>query len=414
MGYVPPFVATEAEAEILGWVHEFAEKEIRPVAAHYDEVEHTPWPVIEKAHEVGLYSLDFITEVAANESGVLLPAVLEEVAWGDAGIALALFGTTLSVTALMSNGTPKQVGEWLPQMFEADGKPVVAAFCSSEANAGSDVSGIRTRAVRNANGDWVLNGTKAWATNGGIANVHLVVASVDPDLGSRGHAVFVVPPGTPGLSQGQKVSKHGIRASHTAEVILDNVILTDAHLLGGPEKLEERLARARARASAPATSTDNAHTTGNGAMATFEASRPAVGALALGIARAATEYACEYTTTREQFGKPIAANQGVAFTLAEMATRTDAARLLVHRAATMARHEIPFTRGEGSMSKLAASEAAVWVTGKAIQLLGGNGYAREYPVERWARDARIFTIFEGTSEIQRSVIARALTGVRNF
>ncbi|MGC8479986.1 MAG: acyl-CoA dehydrogenase family protein, partial [Acidimicrobiales bacterium] len=228
-----------------------------------------------------------------------------------------------------------------------------------------------------------------------------VVASVDPELGSRGQASFIVPPGTPGLRQGQKFSKMGIRASHTAEVILEDVKVPGAMLLGGRERLEERLGRAREgkRASTQA------------AMATFEASRPLVGAQAIGIARAAYEYSLEYAKERRQFGRPIIENQAIAFKLADMAMRIDAARLLVWRAAWMAANGQRFEHGEGSMSKVVAGETAVSVTDDAIQILGGYGYVKDYPVERWHRDSKIYTIFEGTSEIQRLVVARAISGM---
>jgi alkylation response protein AidB-like acyl-CoA dehydrogenase len=262
---------------------------------------------------------------------------------------------------------------------------------------------MKTRAVYDeAAGEWVLNGTKTWATNGGIADWHVIVASVDPSLKTRGQASFVVPPGTPGLSQGQKFAKHGIRASHTAEVVIDDVRLPDAYLLGGKEKLDERLARAR-----------DGQRTGRSqpSMATFEKTRPTVGAQAVGVARAAYEVALDYAKTREQFGRPIIDNQSIAFKLADMKMRIDASRLLVWRAAWMARQGKQFTAAEGSQSKLFASETAVWVTEQAIQILGGNGYTRDYPVERMHRDAKIFTIFEGTSEIQRLVISRAISGM---
>ena len=247
----------------------------------------------------------------------------------------------------------------------------------------------------------MLNGTKTWATNGGIANVHIVVASVYPELGTRGQASFVIPPGTEGLSQGQKFKKHGIRASHTAEVVLDNVRLSEDMILGGREKFEARIAKVKSGASAG----------GQAAMKTFERTRPTVGAMAVGVARAAYEYALEYASQREQFGRKIGEFQAVAFKLADMKSRIDAARLLVWRAGWMARNNQSFDAAEGSMAKLVASETAVYVTDEAIQILGGNGYTRDYPVERMHRDAKIFTIFEGTSEIQRLVISRALTGL---
>ena len=384
------------------WVHDFAATVIRPAAAEWDEREETPWPVLEEAAKVGLYSLDFFAGQWFEETGLGTPVAFEEIFWGDAGIGLALTGSCLAAVAVASNGTNEQIGEWLPQMFGGPGDIKLGAFCSSEPDAGSDVGAIRTRAVYSeATDEWVLNGTKAWATNGGIANVHVVVASVDPDLGSRGQASFIIPPGTRGLSQGQKFRKHGIRASHTAEVVLDDVRVPGHCLVGGKEKLDARLARLASGGAAGE----------QAAMKTFEASRPTVAAMAVGVARAAFEYARDYATQREQFGKPIGQNQAVAYMLADMGTSIDAARLLTWRAAWMARHGHKFTSAEGSMSKLFAGETAVRVTEQAIQILGGNGYTREYPVERMHRDAKIFTIFEGTSEIQRMIIGRAVTGL---
>jgi acyl-CoA dehydrogenase len=228
-----------------------------------------------------------------------------------------------------------------------------------------------------------------------------VIASVDRELGSRGHAAFIVPPGTKGLEQGTKVKKHGIRASHTADVHLDDCRVPGSCLLGGKEKLDERLARVR----------EGKKGNSQAAMQTFEASRPVVGAQALGIARAAYEYSLEYAKERQQFGKAIIENQAIAFTLANMATEIDAARLLVWRAAWMGRNQVEFKNAEGSMSKVKAGEVATWVTERAIQILGGNGYTREFPVERMHRDAKIYDIFEGTAEIQRLVISRAISGV---
>ena len=388
--------------EMRDWVHEFAAGVMRPAAAEWDEREQTPWPILQEAAKIGLYSLDFFATQFFEESGLGTPVAYEELFWGDAGIGLSLVGSTLAAVAVVSNGTPEQIGEWCPQMFGDASDVKLGAFCSSEPDAGSDVAAIRTRAVYDeAHDEWVLNGVKTWATNGGIANVHVVVASVDPALRSRGQATFIVPPGTRGLSMGQKFRKHGIRASHTAEVILDDVRVPGHCLVGGKDKLDRRLARVR----------EGGRAGEQAAMKTFETSRPPVAAMAVGVARAAAEFATEYSTTRVQFGKPIGANQGVAFQLADMAAAVDAARLLTWRAAWMVRQGRAFTRAEGSMAKLVAGETAVRVTEQAIQVLGGNGYTREYPVERWHRDAKIFTIFEGTSEIQRMLIGRAVTGL---
>src|SRR3954447_13748957 len=397
----PSFELGPDQLELKSWVHTFAEEVIRPAAAEWDEREEFPWPVVEEAAKIGLYSLDFFATQSFDETGLGLPVTMEELFWGDAGIGLAIVGTALAAAGVAANGTPEQIGEWVPQMFGSPGDLKTAAFCSSEPDAGSDVGAMRTRATYDeASDEWVLNGTKTWATNGGMADVHVVTAVVDPELRTRGQASFVVPPGTKGLSQGQKFAKHGIRASHTAEVVLDQVRIPGSCVLGGKEKLDARLAKAR----------EGARSSGNASMATFERTRPAVGAQAIGIARAAYEVALDYAGTREQFGKPIIENQAIAFTLADMATSIEASRLLVWRAAWMARQGKRFESAEGSMSKLYAGETAVRVTEKAIQILGGNGYTREYPVERMARDAKIYTIFEGTSEIQRLVIARAISG----
>ncbi|MDI3387990.1 acyl-CoA dehydrogenase family protein [Streptomyces sp. B-S-A8] len=396
----------DEQKEVRDWLHGFAADVIRPAAAEWDEREETPWPVIQEAAKLGIYSLDFYAQQFFDPTGLGIPMAMEELFWGDAGIALSIVGTGLAAVGVLANGTEEQIGTWVPQMYGDANDVKVAAFCSSEPDAGSDVASMRTRAVYDeAKDEWVLNGTKTWATNGGIANVHVVVASVDPELGSKGHASFIVPPNTEGLSQGQKFQKHGIRASHTAEVVLEDVRVPGHCLLGGKEKLDERLARAREKAKKGGERVKNA------AMATFEASRPAVGAMAVGTARAAYEEALEYAKTREQFGRPIIDNQGVAFQLADMATQVDASRLLVWRASWMATTGKKFENAEGSMSKLFASETAKKVTAQAIQILGGNGYTREYPVERMHRDAAIYTIFEGTSEIQRLVIARTLSGL---
>ena len=392
---------SEDQRDVRDWVHGFADGVVRPAAAEWDEREETPWPVIQEAAKIGLYGFEALAQFFADPTGLTLPIVNEELFWGDAGIGMAIMGTSLAVAAIFGQGSGEQVGEWIPQCFGTPDEPAVAAFCVSEPNAGSDVSSLRTRArFDEATGEWVLNGQKAWATNGGIAKVHVIVASVDPDLGARGQAAFIVPPGTKGLEMGTKVKKHGLRASHTADVFLDDCRIPAGNVLGGKEKLDERLSRAR----------EGTRARSQAAMATFEASRPTVGAQALGIARAAYEYALEYAGDREQFGRPIIDNQSIAFTLADMKLEIDAARLLVWRAAWMGRQGKPFTAAEGSMSKLKAGEVAVWATERAIQILGGNGYTREFPVERWHRDAKIYTIFEGTSEIQRLVVARAISG----
>src|SRR6201991_3953908 len=283
---------TQDKRDVREWAHGFAEGVVRRAASEWDEREETPWPIIAEAQKIGLYGFEALAQFYADESGLMLPIVNEELFWGDAGIGMAIMGTSLAVAAIFGQGTGEQLGEWIPECFGTADEPKVAAFCSSEPDAGSDVSAIRTAArYDEAKDEWVLNGQKAWATNGGIASVHVVIATVDRELGSRGHAAFVVPPGTKGLEQGAKVKKHGIRASHTADVHLDDCRVPGSCLLGGKEKLDERLARVR----------EGKKSKSQAAMQTFESSRPVVGSQALGIARAAYEYALDYAKERRQF-----------------------------------------------------------------------------------------------------------------
>jgi alkylation response protein AidB-like acyl-CoA dehydrogenase len=394
---------SDDQLQIKDWIHGFAKDVMRPAAQEWDDREEFPWPIVQEAAKMGLYGIDFMMSAMGDPSGLTLPVAIEEIFWGDAGLGMAIMGSGLAAAGITGNGTPEQIMEWVPQCYGTADDIKLGAFCVSEPDAGSDVSSLRTRAVYDeATDEWVLNGTKAWITNGGIANVHVVVAAVDPTLKGRGQASFVIPPGTKGLSMGQKYKKHGIKASHTSEVVLDDVRIPGRCLLGGKDKLDAKLARAR-----------EAGRTGEGqpAMKTFEATRPAVGAQALGVARAAYEIALDYAKERVAFGKPIIMNQAIAFKLANMATQIDASRLLIWRAAWLARNG-GFKNAEGSMSKYYASETAVRVTEEAIQILGGYGYTREYDVERMHRDAKIHTIFEGTSEIQQLVIARAISGLR--
>ncbi|MDO9355395.1 MAG: acyl-CoA dehydrogenase family protein [Solirubrobacteraceae bacterium] len=403
------FGLNEDQLAIKDWIHDFAANTVRPAAHEWDEKEETPWEIIQEAANIDLYSLDGLAQIWADPTGLTLPVVQEELFWGDAGIGMAIMGTTLAVASILGQGTGDQIGEWIPRCFGTKTDIKVAAFCSSEPASGSDVSAIRTTAKYDETTDeWVLNGQKAWATNGGIADVHVVIATVDPSLKARGHAAFVISKDeTKGITQGSKMYKHGLRASHTSDVLLDDCRVPGSALLGGKDKLDARIARAK----------EGTKSKGNASMATFEASRPTVGAQALGIARAAYDYALEYAKGREQFGRPIIDNQAIAFKLADMKMEIDAARLLVWRAAWMGagifRGETPkFENAEGSMAKLKAGQVATWATGEAMQILGGVGYTREYPVERMHRDSRIYEIFEGTSEIQRLVISRAISGMR--
>ena len=393
----------EEQLQLQEWVHQFSEDVIRPAAEEWDEREEFPFPVVEQAAEIGLYSWEFLANgMMGDKTGLTLPVAIEELFWGDAGIGMAIMGSGLAAAGIVASGTQEQVLEWVPQCYGNAGDLKIGAFCASEPYSVSDVFVYLTRAVYDeATDEWVLNGTKAWITNGGLADIHVVVAVVEPELKSRGHASFIVPPNTPGLSQGQKYKKHGIKASHTAEVVLEDVRIPGSCLLGTKEKLDERIARVKEGKSGNA----------QAAMQTFEATRPAVAAQAIGVARAAYEYALEYAKEREAFGRPIIMNQGISFMLADMAVEIDAARWLTWRAAWLGTHQ-GFKNAEGSMAKLKAGRVATWVTERAIQILGGYGYVREYPVERWHRDAKIHDIFEGTEQIQQLVISRAISGLR--
>ena len=409
----PSFALTEDQAQLRDWVHDFAERTIRPAAEEWDEREETPWPIIQEAAKIGLYSFEFLHTSFGDETGLTMPIVNEELFWGDAGIGLSIFGTHLASAAIFANGTPEQMLEWIPRCFGTPEDVKLGAFAITEPDAGSDVASLRTRAKKDGD-DWILSGAKCFITNGGIADVHVVVATVDPNLGHGGHATFVIEKGTKGLSQGAKHKKLGIRASHTAEVVLDNVRVPAANLLGGEEKLNHKMARARERMQQQQQNSNGAAAKqpserNSGALRTLELSRPTVGAQAIGIARAAYEYALDYATTRVQFNRPIITNQAISFLLADMATEIEAARMLCWHAAWMGRNAEEFDKAQGSMAKLKAGEVANWVTDQAISICGGWGYVRELPVQRWHRDAKIYTLFEGTREIQRRVIARAIS-----
>jgi len=393
------FSLTEEQLELKKWAHEFAEREIRPVAAEYDESEEFPWPVIQKAAEAGLYGIDIYMQAQQDPTGLTIPLVAEEIFWGCAGIGLAIFGTGLPLSALAAVGTQEQLFEWAPKMFGTPEDPKVAAFAVTEPQAGSDVRSLRTKAVRDGD-EWVLNGTKVFITNGGVADVFVVVATVDPELGHRGQASFIIHKDDGGIKAGKKEKKLGIRASDTSEVILEDCRIPADRVLGGLDKLEQKLEKARKGESSGRTSA---------ALRTFELTRPIVAIQAVGIARAALEFAVDYAKDRKTFGVPIAQHQSIQNTLADMATEVECARLITYYASWLGASGQPFHKAEGSMSKLKASEACVAVTEKAVQVLGGYGYIKDFPVENYYRDSKIYTLFEGTSEIQRMVIARALT-----
>ena len=396
----------EDQLQIKKWVHDFAETSSAPPPRSGTSGRSSRGRSSRRPpRSASTASTSWPSASIGDPTGLTLPVAIEELFWGDAGIGLSIFGSGL--------GRRRHRRQRHARAGHRVGAPVLRhrptrsssapSACPSPTPAPTCRS-LRTRAVYDeAKDEWVLNGTKAWITNGGIADVHVVVATVDPELKGRGQASFVVPPGTKGLSQGQKYKKHGIRASHTAEVVLDDVRV--------PGSLPPRRQGQARREAGPGPRSTRSTGEKQPAMATFEATRPAVGAMAIGIARAAYEYSLEYAKERKAFGKPIIENQAIAFMLADMITEIDAARLLVHRAAWLARNG-EYKNAEGSQSKLKAGRTAVWVTERAIQILGGYGYTREYPVERWHRDAKIFDIFEGTEQIQQLVIARAISGLR--
>src|SRR5436190_16875631 len=346
------FRLTDQQLEFQQKVHAFARDVIRPVAPYYDREQKTPWDVIKKAAEVDLYGINYIQTMATDPGGLLGVIYAEETHWGCAGIALAMSASSLAAAGIASAGTPEQLAEWVPQCFGTADDPKLGAYAVTEANAGSDVKSLRTTAKRDGD-EWVLNGTKIFISNGGIADVTVVVATVDPHLGHRGQASFIVPKDTPGLAAGKKEDKLGIRASHTGEVVLEDCRIPMEYLLGGIDKLEAKLERARSGESTGRSS---------GALATFEMTRPLVGASAIGIARASYEWTLDYLEGKEDAAGPLLEQQRVQQVMADVATEIDAARLLCWRAAWMARNDVPLTGGQGSMSKLKAGDVTMWAT----------------------------------------------------
>ncbi len=386
----------------------FAREVIRPAAPIHDADESVPWEVMREARAQGLSGLELIEHTAADPDGQLGLIHAEELHWGCAGIALAISGSGLAAAGVAASGTPDQIAEWVPQCLGVGDELKLGAYAVTEPQAGSDVKSLRTTARRDGD-EWVLNGTKVFITNGGIADVNVVVATVDPELGHRGQASFVVPKDTAGLRMGKKESKLGIRASQTAELVLEDCRIPVEHLLGGLDKLERMLERARAGESSGRASN---------ALATFELTRPIVGISAIGIAQAAYEWTLEHllgdgpvTDPIEALldesstaGRPALERQHVQQVLADVATEIDAARLLCQRAAWMGRNGIPLAGGQGSMSKLKAGDVTMWATTRLIDLVGPA--AASSPLEKWFRDAKIFQLFEGTAQVQRLVISR--------
>jgi acyl-CoA dehydrogenase len=405
---------TDEQRQLVDKTHRFAAEVIRPVAAEYDRSQDFPWPVLEQAAEAGLYSPMLYAGLNQDESGLSIPLMIEELFWGCAGIGLSIVYPALALAAIAQAATEEQLGRWGPECFGEPGKLKCASLAVTEPQGGSDVRSNTTRARRDAD-SWVIDGTKMFIGNGGIGDIHVVNATVDPDLGHYAHAMFIVPKDTPGLRMVRKLDKLGCRGSHHAEIAFEGCRIPAGHLLGGDEKLEEKLEHGREALASEgeADHGDQANggstrSSGSAALGAFEHTRPFVAAQAVGVARAAFEYARDYACERMAFGSPIIEHQGTAFPLADVAAAIDSARLLTWRAAWMAANQVEFAQAEGSMSKLVASEVAVHATERAIQTLGGWGYIYDHPVEKWYRDAKVFSIYEGTSEIQRLLIARGI------
>ncbi len=377
------FSLSEEQKFMRDLAHQFAEKEIRPIAAEYDEREEVPWEVIRKAAQAGFLSYYIPEEYGGGGVTDLLTHVLvdEELFWGCAGVGTILGGTSLCATPILIAGTEEQKQKYLPLFCDPD-NPRLGAYALTEPSSGSDAASISTHAVRE--GDYyIINGYKTFITNGGIADLYVVFATVDPSLGHRGITAFIVEKDTPGLRPGKKEKKMGIRASHTAQLAFENMRVPVSNRLGAE---------------------------GEGfkiAMKTFEITRVQVAIGAVGVARAAFEYARDYANERVQFGKPIIQHEAVGFMLADMAMQIEAARLLCWQAAWLYDVGKPNTY-QASMAKAYAADIAMQVTTNAVQVLGGYGYIREYPVEKWMRDAKIIQIYEGTSQIQRLIISRHL------
>lgn len=389
------FSYTPEQLEMKERIHKFAVEHMRPVAMKHDKEQSVPWDVMKEAAKANIGTLEFMMSMGTDPQGQFSIIYAEEMHWGCAGIALSIAGSGLAAAGIASSGTPEQMGEWVPKCFPSGDELHLGAYAVTEPSAGSDVKSLRTTAKLDGD-EWVLNGSKVFITNGGIADVTVVVATVDPELGTRGQASFIVPKDTPGFRQGKKEDKLGIRASQTTEIVLEDCRIPAEYLLGGMDKLNKKLENARAGKKVG----------GANALATFEMTRPYVGASAIGIARAAYEFTLDYLAEQTIDGKPALDNPGMHQELADISTEIDAARLLVQRASWMAANGQPLTGGQGSMSKLKCGDVAMWATAKCMDLVGPAAWDTELPLEKFYRDAKIYQIFEGTAQIQRMVIGR--------
>ncbi len=376
------FTLTEDQTALKEMAHEFAEKEMRPKAAKYDEGHEFPEDIMKKAFAVGFLNCTVPVEYGGPGLNDLDTAIIsEELAWGCAGMYTTMMANSLAFTPILLFGKEEQKKKFLEPFSKKMG---FASFCLTEREGGSDTSGLKTTARKDGS-DYVINGSKCFITNGGVADLYVVFANTAPEKGPRGLSVLLVQRGTPGLTIGKVEDKMGQRASNTTELFFDDVRVPAENLLGR-EGLGFIIA-----------------------MKTFDKTRAAVGAAGVGIARAALEYAIEYSKTRVQFGKPIATFQNIAFKLAQMAMEVEAARLLVWRAAWLI--DQGRTRGvESAMAKCYGSDVAMNTSLEALQIYGGYGYMKDYPIEKLVRDAKLLQIYEGTNEIQRLVISREVIG----
>jgi acyl-CoA dehydrogenase len=389
------FAFNEEQQEFRDYCRKFAREVMRPVAPQHDKDESTPWEAIKAARQWGLTGIDHLQKMGSDPDGMIGAIYAEELHWGCAGIALAISGSGLAAAGVASSGTPEQIAKWVPECFGVGDEVKAGAYAVTEPQAGSDVKNLKTTAKRDGD-EWVLNGTKVFITNGGIADVTVAVALTDPELGHRSQASFVIPKGAPGLKIGKKETKLGIRASNTAEVIFEDCRIPAENLLGGEEKLAKKIERARSGKRAGSSN----------ALATFELTRPIVGASAIGIAQAAYEWTLEYLDRETTEGGPALEQQRIQQKLADVATEIEAARLLVQRASWMGRNGVPMTGGQGSMSKLKGGDVAMWATTTLMDLVGPYAMSTECPLEKWFRDAKIYQIFEGTAQVQRLVVSR--------
>lgn len=372
---------TEDQQMYQQMAHDFSRDVIRPAAVHHDETGEYPWEVLQKSWELGLMNTMIPQEVGGLGLGCLDACIIaEETAWGCTGIGTAMEANGLAEAPLIMFGTDEQKKKFLGPMTE---ELQLAAYCVTEPSAGSDVQGVKTRAEKKGD-KWILNGQKMWITNGSVAKWYFVLAYTDPEAGYKGLTGFIVPKDTPGIEVGRKEKNLGQRASDTRGVTFTDVEVPEENVLGGQ--------------------------VGTGwyqAMGAFDKSRPFVASASVGLARAAFEHARDYSLERKTFGKPIAAHQAISFMLADMAMNINAARHLVRESAWLHDQGKKNTK-EAAMAKAFAADMANKVATDAVQVHGGYGYNNEYPVEKLFRDAKIFQIYEGTSQIQRLIISREI------